>query len=168
MIPEIKKILYATDLSKNAYHAFGYAASIASRHGAGITILHVLEDLPEGHRGMVTSVLGEERWEELKKSNEQRVLAAIRGRLGEFCESASRELPACPFIVDGIDVKIGYPAEEILRSAATGDYDLVVVGSHGLGSMSAVADALMGNTARRVLRRCKKPVLLIRLPEDEG
>ena len=45
MIPEIKKILYTTDLSQNARHAFSYAASIANRYGAGVTILHVLEDI---------------------------------------------------------------------------------------------------------------------------
>ena len=41
MIPEIKKILYTTDLSQNARYAFGYAASLANRYDAGITILHV-------------------------------------------------------------------------------------------------------------------------------
>lgn len=35
MLSEIKKILFATDLSKNARHAFDYAAGIAYRHGAG-------------------------------------------------------------------------------------------------------------------------------------
>jgi len=44
MIPEIKKILYATDLSEGARRAFGYAASIANRFGAGVTTLHVIED----------------------------------------------------------------------------------------------------------------------------
>ena len=50
MIPEIKKILYTTDLSKNARHAFSYAASIANRYDAGVTILHVLEGHISHHR----------------------------------------------------------------------------------------------------------------------
>jgi len=48
IIPEIKKILYATDLSANARYSFGYAASLAHRYGAGITIIHVLDDLKCG------------------------------------------------------------------------------------------------------------------------
>ncbi|MGD9066077.1 MAG: hypothetical protein PVI42_18260 [Desulfobacterales bacterium] len=30
-----------------------------------------------------------------------------------------------------------------------------------------MADAMMGSTARRVLRRSRKPVLVVRLPEEE-
>jgi len=44
IVPQIKKILYATDLSENARYAFAYAASLANQYGAGVTILHVLED----------------------------------------------------------------------------------------------------------------------------
>ena len=34
---EIKKILFATDLSENAKHAFSYAADLAQRYDAMIT-----------------------------------------------------------------------------------------------------------------------------------
>ncbi|MBW1819113.1 MAG: universal stress protein, partial [Deltaproteobacteria bacterium] len=67
MIPEIKKILYATDLSENARYAFSYATSLANRYGAGITILHVLQDLSPYRDSLVVNVLGEERWSELRK-----------------------------------------------------------------------------------------------------
>ena len=43
MIPEIKKILYATDLSKNSAYAFLYAVDMAKRHNARIVILHSIE-----------------------------------------------------------------------------------------------------------------------------
>ena len=43
MIPEIKNILYATDLSKNSSYAFFYAADMAKRHNARIVILHSIE-----------------------------------------------------------------------------------------------------------------------------
>ena len=35
MIPEIRKILYTTDLSPNARFAFSYAASLANRYEDG-------------------------------------------------------------------------------------------------------------------------------------
>ena len=43
---QIKKILYATDLSETAVHSFAYAVSLANMYDAGITILHVLAEIP--------------------------------------------------------------------------------------------------------------------------
>ena len=164
MIPEIKKIFYATDLSENARYCFGYAASLANRYGAGITILHVLEDVSAYQDSLVINVIGKQKWEELRKTNEQKVLDTIRERLEKFCEDVSRELPACPFITDEIIVKIGNPVEEILQEIEASGCDMVVMGTHGRGIL---ANAMMGSTSRRVLRRCKKPVLVVRLPEGE-
>jgi hypothetical protein len=41
--------------------------------------------------------------------------------------------------------------------------NLIVMGSHGQGMLEQV---VIGSTSRRVLRRCKKPVLIVRLPEN--
>ena len=161
MIPEIKKILYTTDLSENARYAFGYAASLANCYGAGITLLHALEDSP-GSDSLVINMIGEEKWDELRKTNEEKVIKTIKERLEKFCSDVSDELPSCPFITDKIIVKIGNPVEEILAQTETSGFDMVVMGAHGQG---IIADALMGSTSRRVLRRCKKPVLVVRLPE---
>ena len=46
MIPQIKKILYATDLSKNSSYAFLYAIDMAKKHDAKIVILHAVEPIP--------------------------------------------------------------------------------------------------------------------------
>ena len=46
MIPKIKKILYATDLSKNSEYAFYYAVDMAKRHDAEIVFLHAIEPIP--------------------------------------------------------------------------------------------------------------------------
>jgi nucleotide-binding universal stress UspA family protein len=164
MIPEIKKICYATDLSENARYSFGYAVSLANRYGAGITILHVLEDVSAYQDSLVINVIGKQKWEELRKANEQKVLDTIKERLEKFCEDVSRELPACPFITDNIIVKIGNPVEEILEEVEASGCDMVVMGTRGHGIL---ANAMMGSTSRRVLRRCKKPVLVVRLPEGE-
>lgn len=166
MIPEIRKILYTTDLSENARYAFAYAASLAHRYGAGITILYVLEDLAPSRDMLVINIIGEKKWEELRDSNKQAVMETIKARLEKFCEDVSQELPECPFITDEIVVKIGNPVDEILNQADKTGCDILVMGAHGHGVLS---DAMMGSTSRRVLRRCKKPVLVVRLPEgDEG
>jgi nucleotide-binding universal stress UspA family protein len=163
VIPEIKKILYTTDLSPNARFAFSYAASLANRYDASVTILHVLEDVSTTADSLVINIIGEEKWAELRKRNEKEVLDTIRSRLSKFCEDVQAELPSCPFITENIIVKIGSPVDEILQEVENNSYDLVVMGAHGHGALS---NALMGSTSRRVVRRCKKPVLVVRLPEN--
>jgi nucleotide-binding universal stress UspA family protein len=161
MIPEITKILYATDLSENARYAFSYAASIANRYGAGITILHVLEDSPSTD-SLVINMIGKEKWDAMREKNERDLIDTIKKRLEAFCEEVSEELPSCPFITDDIIVAVGSPVEVILHHADKGGFDMLVMGSHGAG---VLAGAMMGSTARRVVRRCKKPALVIRLPK---
>lgn len=162
MIPDIKKILYSTDLSKNARYAFGYAAAIANKHNAKITILHVLEEVSHSSSVRLASLMGEERWQELQDRNVQDVLDTIKERLDQFCGDMKKELIDCPFTVEDIVVKQGEPGGEILKQADLTDCDLIVMGTHG---QSALADAMLGSTARRVVRRSDKPVLVIRLPE---
>ena len=161
MILEINKILYATDLSENARYAFKYAASLADRYGAKITILHVLEEVHTGAASLAVNIVGEEKWNELRKNNEQNVIHMIQTRLEKFCEDVVDEVPNCRFFVDEILVKIGHPADIILKQAEAIQCDMVVMGTHGMGMLEEV---VMGSTARRVVRRCKKPVLTIRLP----
>jgi nucleotide-binding universal stress UspA family protein len=51
MKPEIKKILFASDLTENARRAFAYALRIAECNAAAIVIFHVVEDMPGGAPG---------------------------------------------------------------------------------------------------------------------
>ena len=162
MMPEIKKILYATDLSDNAVHAFSYAAAIANRFEANISIVHVLEEPSRNFNGLIVQMLGEDKWEEVRTQNIQKVRDTIAGRLDAFCGRMADELKECPFIVDRVIVEQGVPFETILRLAGESNSDLIVMGSHGHG---IVADAMIGSTARRVVRRSTLPVMTIRLPE---
>jgi len=162
VVPEIKNILYATDLSENARYALKYASTIANRFGAAITILHVLEELLPSSLGLVSEIVGQERWADLKKRNEEKVIASIRTRIEDVCNEISQSIPECPFIVQEIIVKTGHPVDQIIHYAKKEDCDMVVIGSHGQGIFS---EAVLGSTSRRVLRQCTKPVLVVRLPE---
>jgi len=162
MITKIKKILYSTDLSKNARYAFGYAAEIANKHNAKITILHVLEEISHSASVRMASMLGEERWQALQDQNVQEVFDTIKERLDKFCGDMKKELIDCQFMVEDIVVKQGNPGGEILKQADLTDCDLIVMGTRGQG---ALANAMLGSTARRVVRRSLKPVLTIRLPK---
>jgi len=162
MIPEIKKILFPTDLSDTSNFAFSYAASLANRYDASITILHLLMDVAHSPENLITTVIGKKKWEEILSQNKMEVVENIRLRLENFCEKTMSEMSECPFLVEKIIVKIGNPVDEIVQEAASDVYDMVIMGAHGHG---AIAGTVMGSVSRRVLRRCKKPVLLVRLPE---
>ena len=165
MIPDIKKILYATDLSENARYAFGYAVSLANRYDAKITVLHVVEELSSFARSMVEDILGDKRWDEIKMEKQNEIVSDLKIRLQKFCSDVRREQPACPFVIDNTIVLTGHPVDQVVRHAGKMDVDLVIMGSRGKGGLS---DVTLGTTSRRVLRRCSKPVLVVRLPESEN
>jgi nucleotide-binding universal stress UspA family protein len=164
MIPEIKKILYATDLSNNARYAFEYAASMAGCFGAGITVLHVLEEFSPNAVAIVEDFLGEERLKDLRKRNEDQVIESIRGRIENFCDDMEHKLPECSFIIDHVIVEIGHPVDRIIRQAEKNNCNMIIMGSHGQGVLKG---AMMGSTSQRVLRRSEIPVLVIRLPKED-
>jgi nucleotide-binding universal stress UspA family protein len=159
-IPDIKRILYATDLSENSPHVFGYAADIADRHGAAITILHVLQ-APSDYVFDLSSYLGEDKWAEIRKGHEQEARDLIDERLATFRADAEAAGRPMSFDVEEVVVCTGNAVEEIVQRAEDGGFDLVVMGSHGYSSLE---EALIGTIARRVVRRSSKPVLLVRLP----
>ena len=55
--------------------------------------------------------------------------------------------------------KVGHAPELIAKTADAGKYDLLVMGSHGHGTLGTL---VMGSVATKVLSACKTPVLLIR------
>lgn len=55
--------------------------------------------------------------------------------------------------------KVGPAADVIAKQASSGLFDLLIMGSHGHGS---VANVVMGSVATKVLAGCKLPVLLVR------
>ena len=162
MIPVIKNILYTTDMSETSNYAFSYAASLANRYDALITIIHVLKNPMPTTENLVTNVLGEKKWMETLNSKKTEVVEKIRARLETFCEETRAELPSCPFLMNEVIVRIGNPVEAILEEINVQNYDLVIMGAHGHG---AISGAVMGSVSRRVLRRSRTPVLVVRLPE---
>jgi nucleotide-binding universal stress UspA family protein len=170
---KIKRILYATDLSENARLAFAYAVSQADTYSAGLTLLHVLPEIPQLLDNSVVGYVSADRWEEIKAQHLQEaretLIGKSRGRravkevLHQFCKDTGADQKCADFVPDDIVVVRGNPVEQILNTAENQKCDLIVMGSHGYG---ALEDAMLGGTARRVLRRAKVPVLLVRLPEE--
>ena len=166
---QIKKILYATDLSQNAYHAFAYAVDLAGRYAAKLSMLHVIEEIPDIDNKVI-GYISRKDWDEIKQRHESEARSSLTGKLVQSRQPIAELLgqlgkdaqDGLAFKTGEILVKRGNPAEEILKQMDGQAFDLLVIGTHGLGGF---ADAMMGSTSRRVLRRCLKPVLAIRLPE---
>ena len=55
--------------------------------------------------------------------------------------------------------KVGVAADVIVKQATSSPFDLLMMGSHGHGSLASV---VMGSVATKVLANCKVPVLLVR------
>ena len=156
MMPEIKKILYTTDLSPNSAYAFRYAINSVKKHDASIIILHVVEEMAPFFEK-----------ERLKKISEKKITEAmdrIRDRLNIFCDRELKDDPECADRVISIEVCQGYPPEEILRKADELNCDVIVMGTHGKG---VIRHSFLGSAAQKVLRRVRKPVFIIPLPEGE-
>lgn len=174
-VPEIeyKKILYTTDLSESGRYAFHHAASLSRHYGAELTAFHVVEGGPELDRRLF-GYIDEKLWEEIKTRNleeardilirRKRDNTAIEACVGQFCDDVQGNIPEHPDVTYRIEVKMGDPVDEIIEEAEAGNYDLIVMGSHGHGP---VRSTMMGDTVRRVVRRSRIPVLVVRVPKEE-
>jgi len=164
MIPEIKRILYATDLTKNSAYAFFYAVDMAKRYNARIVILHSVE--PVGHmysEGMTDRI--EEILQRSKKKERETDLEEIKKSLQEFCKRTESQMGGpCVELVSKILVPLGHPVEEILKAADEEGCDAIVLGTHGKGFLR---HTFLGSVAEDVLERTRKPVFIIPLPSEK-
>jgi len=160
MIPEIKKILYATDLSKNSSYAFYYAINIARKFGAKIIILHAIEPIPV-HILAYAPELGER----IENKDRKEAVDHIQNLLQEFCRKVETQIGApCLALISKFLVRVGHPVEEILKGADEEDCDIIILGSHGKGFLK---QTFLGSVSSAVLHRSKKPVFIIPLPSEE-
>ena len=164
MMPEIQKILYATDLSDNSAYALQYAINSAKKHDAKIIILHVLEELPSTAQAMMASYFNQEEQKRMLDETVTLVLDRIRNRLKVFYHKEFGNDPETVNRVESIKVCQGFPADEILKKVDELECDVIVMGTHGKG---IIRDTYLGSMTKRVLRRVRKPVFIIPLPKGE-
>jgi nucleotide-binding universal stress UspA family protein len=60
-------------------------------------------------------------------------------------------------------VRAGEPAYEVLRLAEEGQYDLILMGTHGRTGLGRV---LIGSVAEKISRLAKQPVLTFHVPKE--
>ena len=132
----MKNILFPTDLSDHATHAFPYALLLAHRFGSKITILHVFGK-PETPIGMTNA----EKAERVAK----KLLSFVRENTGP--EDKNIEISYL--------AELGYSAETIVKTALDVEADLITLGTSGRSK------SLFGTTAINVLERADCPVLVV-------
>ena len=143
----MKKILVATDGSEKSKHAMEEAASLAKAFDAEITVLSVSQDT-QFYIGDQT--FGSGHMFVLQEDIEKAVKQILK-RASEF------------FAEHDLEVKTvlgkGYPADVICETADEGEFDLIVMGSRGLGSIKGF---ILGSVSSRVAHHCKKNVLIVK------
>ena len=163
MLPKIQKILYATDLSDNSRLAFGYATSLAMQYHAQIMVLHVIEPVNPNTYMQISGAMGESEWVNLQLDFENSMVDDLGKKLRQFCEDMQTDIEAVNIKAEDLLIRKGISVDVILSTASDKHADIIVMGTHGYGM---VKDALMGGTARRIVRRSTIPVLVVPSQEE--
>ena len=139
------KILLPVDGSAFTRHMLAYLAAHDEWlvQGHALTVLHVASAVPP----RAAKVLDTDTLRAYYQEQSDKVFKPVRA----FFRQAGVEAT--------FQARIGPPGETIAALAAKGKFGLVVMGSHGHGSLG---NLVMGSVANKVLAQCKVPVLLVR------
>lgn len=156
--PEIKKILYVTDLGKHTRPVFMHALAQAANNNASIIVLHVVEPMTETACAVIQTYLSAADVAEVQKDGMKKVLQYMKKRIDKFLqdECGGKSLKSEP--IEEILVVAGRPSEEILRVADEHHADLIVIGK---STRKVRGNKVMGSTTRRVNRLSHIPVLVV-------
>lgn len=139
------KILVAVDGSRFTKRMLAYLAAHDEWLGAhhDYTLLTVAPTLP----GRATTVLDEGVVRQYYEEEGEKVFKPIRSFL-------ERQGIAARYVS-----RVGSPAELIVRQAASGRFDLLMMGSHGHGNLTGL---VLGSVTTKVIAHCRTPLLLVR------
>ncbi len=145
------KILVAVDRSEESQMALRYTCHLLEHFPAEVDALYVKPDLvemvAESSYAPFTTKADVEKAVEV---DAQKVLDEII----EACEIClGGKIPCEP------RVAVGEPADEILNAANVGQYDMIVLGSHGRSSLKGF---LLGAVHAKILHHALQPVLILR------
>lgn len=145
-----KRILVATDFSPGASAALDHAVDLAERFGATVVALHVWPP-PTVLRADDALSLAGQPYQQLAELASRRASAEMDEFLAPLAER------------EGVwfrrQVAMGDPAETIVEVATDGEFDLIVMGTHGRTGLKRM---ILGSVAEAVCRHAPCPVLTIR------
>jgi nucleotide-binding universal stress UspA family protein len=136
-------VLCPIDFSEQSRLALRYAEAVARRGGARLIVSYANDPLLVA---AAAAALHDRRLS-------QRSVSELRTFIDATLKpDASKRLRL------KTQVSVGSPADEILKAAARGGFDLIVMGTHGLTGANRL---LMGSTTLSVLQRTTIPVLAV-------
>lgn len=139
-----RKVLVAIDGSNNSKRALLEAKKYGECVDGEITLLTVMKPLTTTYYGNI----------ELSKVDNENIEKAKQ----EILSEALKEFTDYPYEVN-TKLRKGNAADEILEEAEAGAYDLIVMGSRGLGAFSRT---ILGSVSNKVLNHTNTNVLTIR------
>jgi nucleotide-binding universal stress UspA family protein len=145
------KILVAIDGSETSDLALDYAYDLAIKYGAEVLIVSVLDTISKSliSRGMLFAADSTTQYLEELEQFYKRIL-------GEALEKEKE-----------VNIKLklstrllkGRAADKIVETANEGGFDLIVIGSRGLGG---IKEFFLGSVSDRVADEAKCPVLIVK------
>jgi nucleotide-binding universal stress UspA family protein len=164
LLPDIKKILYCTQIGPNSAYIYRHAMALAEKFNASITVLHVMEALTPAQEALINGYIGPASIHDVVAHEEQDAAARIKKHLNNFCSRLGNE-HSCSMRVEKVLVlESSSPAEEIVKQAGAMGADIIVMGAH---AQSSILDALMGSTTQKVIRKSSIPVFVVQVPAGE-
>jgi nucleotide-binding universal stress UspA family protein len=141
----VHKILVPVDFSEHTSPVLRVAADLALKYEASLTLVHV-NDL------VVTLA----PYPPLPPKILDQVATDARVRIDKFRDEA------LALGARSVDTAIvyGHPTDEIVRFAEEGQFDWIVLGTHGRSGLNRV---MVGSVAERVVRTARRPVLTVPL-----
>ncbi len=136
------KVLVATDGSDNAMKAIKRALELAERNGAQITVMSV-------------SYYAKDDFDDMPPYVQDKLEAEAAGAL----KKAKAVFDEKNIKVDMVLEAGLVPANNIIRKAAEGGFDRIIIGSTG---MNALEKVLMGSTAAKVVAHAPCEVTVVR------
>ena len=144
-----KKILYPTDFSEVSKSALNYLKQLKKSGSEEVLVLHVIDKkaLQFSYLYFFDESSADGNVEQKLKVDAERELNEIEGKLKDWGFKVSSS------------VKLGIPIKEILNAEQNNDISIIVIGSHG---KSNVAEMLLGSVSENIIRKCKKPILIVK------
>jgi nucleotide-binding universal stress UspA family protein len=147
MMP-IRRILFPTDFSESADHAWTFALQFAQDFGADVHVLHVVAPPPR-------------LTEAYSMDFDPAKFAAALTAEAETSLDRLLEGAKVRHLTFHREVRIGVDFHEILDYARKHQIDMIIMATHG---RTGLAHALVGSVAEKVVRRASCPVLTVKHP----
>ena len=144
--PLFRRILCAVDFSPASDRAAQYALSLAQEAKSCLTLLHVVEWLPDNSFAKYPGFDVDHFRKSLLTDARARTESLVPEEARAWCDVDAR-------------VVCGKPYAEILRIAQNDTTDLVVLGVHGHGPIDRM---VFGSTPQQLVRQAECPVLTVR------